>query len=310
MTTGLDGGRVLVTGAGGQLGRYLRLELEGAGAATVGVGARSRPGVDRVLDITDSEAVRTVFAAAAPAIVIHAAAFTDVDGAERDEAAAYAVNATGSGNVARAATAAGAYLIGVSTDFVFAGDGGAPYDESAPTGPLSAYGRTKLRGEEAILQADAGFAVARTSWLYGGAGKHFPRTVLSVLRHRGGMEVVDDEFGSPTFAGDLAAALVQLVRQRPAGIFHLANEGRTSRYELARAVAATAGWDADLVTPTSTERFLEKYPLPARRPADSTLANVRAAALGFRLPPWRDAVDRYGPSLAAEFNPPSTNKEG
>ena len=105
---------------------------------------------------------------------------------------------------------AGAYLIAVSTDMVFPGDGGAPYAEDAATAPISAYGRSKLMAEHAVLEADSGFAVARTAWLYGGAGKHFPRTVLTVLRDRGGMEVVDDEFGSPTYAGDLAEALVQL----------------------------------------------------------------------------------------------------
>ena len=108
---------------------------------------------------------------------------------------------------------------------VFPGDGGAPYAEDAPTAPISAYGRSKLMAEQAVLEADSGFAVARTAWLYGGAGKHFPRTVLTVLRDRGGMEVVDDEFGSPTYAGDLAEALVQLAIRRGEGIFHLVNEG-------------------------------------------------------------------------------------
>ena len=107
---------------------------------------------------------------------------------------------------------------------VFPGDGGAPYAEDAPTAPISAYGWSKLMAEHAVLEADSGFAVARTAWLYGGAGKHFPRTVLTVLRDRGGMEVVDDEFGSPTYAGDLAEALVQLAIRRGKGIFHLVNE--------------------------------------------------------------------------------------
>ena len=112
---------------------------------------------------------------------------------------------------------AGSYLIAVSTDMVFPGDGGAPYAEDAPPAPISAYGWSKLMAERAVLELDSAFAVARTAWLYGGAGKHFPRTVLTVLRDRGGIEVVDDEFGSPTYAGDLAEALVQLAIRRGEG---------------------------------------------------------------------------------------------
>jgi len=284
--------------------------LADAGATVIGGGSHTRPGVDRVFDITDEKSVRAAIDAESPAIVIHAAAFTDVDGAERDEAAAHMVNVVGSRHVAGAAFAAGAYLIAVGTDFVFAGDGGAPYDEMAPTRPLSAYGRTKLEGEEAIMCANPAFAVARTAWLYGGGGKHFPRTVLTLLRDRGMIAVVDDEFGSPTFAGDLAVALVQLAAQRAAGVYHLMNEGRASRFGLARAVAESAAYHPEGVTPTTIEEFLAHYPLPARRPGDSTLVNRRAAALGVRLPPWRDAIGRYVPALAAELNlPPATGEE-
>src|SRR5699024_8840188 len=137
-------------------------------------------------------------------------------------------------------------------------------------------------------------------WLYGGAGKHFPRTVLNTLTKHGRMKVVDDEIGSLTFAGDLAEALVALLPHRPSGIMHLANEGSTSRFRLASEVAGVAGWDPGLVEPVSTEEFLAEYPLPARRPANSTLRNRRAAALGVRLPAWEDAVRRYGPELARE----------
>ena len=310
MSLDLRGTRVLVTGAGGQLGGYLRRTLAGAGAEVIGTGSQSRDGVDQVMDITDRAAVDGVLETVKPVVVIHGAALTDVDGAERNPEQARAVNEAGSRNVATAAHAAGAYLVGVGTDFVFAGDGGAPYDEDAPTRPLSVYGETKLAGERAILETSPGFAVARTAWLYGGSGKHFPRTVLTVLRDRGGIDVVDDEFGSPTFAGDLAEGLVQLAAQRAAGVFHLANEGRASRYELAREVARHAGRPAELVRPTSTAEFLAKYPLPARRPADSTLRNTRAAALGVVLPAWSDAVARYVPVLAAELGLDGLNEKG
>ena len=307
MTDNLQGSRVLVTGAGGQLGRYLRQSLSGTGAEVIGTGSTARDGVDQVMDITDLDAVRATFERIRPSIVIHAAAFTDVDGAERTPEQAMAVNGDGARHVAIAANEAGAYLLGVGTDFVFAGDGGAPFDEDAPTRPVSVYGSTKLAGEEAILAANPDFAVARTAWLYGGAGKHFPRTVLTVIRDRGGIEVVYDEFGSPTFAGDLAEALVRLASRRGSGIFHLVNEGRTSRFELARTVARHAGLDPDLVRPISTPDFLAKFPLPARRPADSTLRNVRAAALGVTLPTWNDAAGRYAPKLASELGLSSSN---
>ncbi|MGH2562861.1 MAG: dTDP-4-dehydrorhamnose reductase [Thermomicrobiales bacterium] len=293
--------RILVTGAGGQLGSALRRVLAGSGMLTVGVGARAADGVDRVVDITDRAAVFAAIKAERPDAIIHAAAYTDVDGCERDPARATAVNADGARHVAEATRAAGAYLIAVGTDFVFPGDGGAPYAENAPTGPLSAYGRSKLDGEQAVLAADPSFAVARTAWLYGGAGKHFPRTVLTVLRDRGGMEVVTDEAGNPTLADDLAASLVALLERRGAGVFHLVNEGRTNRYDLARAVATAAGLSPNLVRPTTTAEFLAKYPIPAKRPANSELKNTRAAALGIRLRPWQEAVAAYVPHLAAEL---------
>lgn len=301
MRVNFHGTRVLVTGAGGQLGGYLRQALQGTGAELIGTGSNPRDGVDLVMDITDRDAVLATIEQVSPAIVIHGAAFTDVDGAERTPEQAMAVNGAGAANVAAAANEVGAYLLGVGTDFVFAGDGGAPFGEDATTRPVSVYGATKLAGEEAILAANPDFAVARTAWLYGGTGKHFPRTVLTVLRDRGGIDVVDDEFGSPTFAGDLAQALVLLATRRAPGVFHLANAGRTSRFELARAVATHAGLDPEQVRPISTPDFLAKFPLPAKRPPDSTLRNVRAAALGVTLPTWSDAAARYTPTLATEL---------
>lgn len=293
--------RVLVTGAAGQLGRYLRSALERAGYEVIGLGSKPGDGVDAVADIRDLPALASVLGEASPLIVIHGAAYTDVDGCERDPERAMAVNATGSANVAKAASDAGSWMLGIGTDFVFSGNGGAPYSERATPDPISMYGSSKLAGERAVLAADPSFAIARTSWVYGGDGKHFPRTVLNVTRQRGGMEVVDDEIGNPTFAGDLADALVKLVPHRPTGIFHLSNEGSVSRFGLARAVVAAAGGDPEMITPTTTEAFLAKYPLPAKRPANSSMANNRAAALGIRLPAWEDAIERYVPRLADEL---------
>lgn len=292
--------RILVTGAGGQLGGYLRVSLERAGYQVVGLGSRTGEGIDVAADIRDMPALASVFGEASPLAVIHAAAYTDVDGCERDPERADEVNRQGSANVARLASDAGIWLLGLGTDFVFPGDGGAPYNERATPKPISVYGASKLAGERAVLDADPSFAVARTSWVYGGPGKHFPRTVLNVVAQKGGMSVVDDETSAPTFAGDLADAIVKLIPHRPSGIFHLTNEGSVSRYGLARAVVAAAGGDPDVITPTTTEAFLAAYPLPAKRPANSTMANIRAAGLGICLPDWEDAVRRYVPRLVAE----------
>lgn len=300
-TATLQNRTVLVTGAGGQLGRHLRPALEAAGARVVGLGARPGRGIDLVADVTDAAAIKASVAAARPDAIVHAAAYTDVDGCERDPVRAAAVNATGAAHVAAAARGAGAYLVAIGTDYVFPGDGGAPYEEDAATRPLSEYGRSKLAGERAVLATDPGFAVARTSWLYGGPGKHFPRMVLSVLRDRGEMAVVTDERGSPTFAGDLAAGLVALVALHGRGLFHLANEGGASRFELARAVAAAAGLEPTRVRPTTRAAFAAGQPPRAPRPIDSSLRNVRAAALGIRLRPWEEAIARYAPRLASEL---------
>jgi dTDP-4-dehydrorhamnose reductase len=297
----LDGQRVVVTGAGGQLGRFLVPAVHRSGATVIAFGSRPDAGIDVAVDLAEREAAIDALREAKPHVVIHAAACTDVDGIEREPQRGERSNARATQNVVDAAKDAGAYLVAVSTDMVFPGDDGTPYAEDAPTSPISAYGWSKLMAERAVLEAGSGFAVARTAWLYGGAGKHFPRTVLTVLRDRGGMEVVDDEFGSPTYAGDLAEALVQLAMQRGEGIFHLVNEGRASRLTLARETARIAGLDPERLRPISTQAFLERFPLPARRPADSTLRNLRAAALGISLRDWRDAAKEYVPVLAAEL---------
>ena len=295
------GERILVTGAAGQLGGYLMEQLARKGYSPLGLGRVESPGVDVVADIVDREGLARAIDEARPDAIIHGAAYTDVDGCERDPALADVVNHVGSANVALLAAERGIWTLGVGTDFVFSGAGGAPYAEDDGPDPISVYGASKLAGERAILAADPSFAVARTAWVYGGKGKHFPRTVLAMLEKHGRMEVVDDEIGSPTFAGDLAEALVSLLAHRPSGIFHLTNEGSTSRFGLARRVAEAAGEDPEKISPVSTDAFLAKFPLPARRPANSTLANIRAASLGVRLPPWDDAITRYVPALAAEL---------
>jgi dTDP-4-dehydrorhamnose reductase len=297
--------RVVVTGAGGQLGRYLVPAVQQAGATAIAFGSRPGMGIDVAVDLAERNATMSAIREVAPDAIIHAAACTDVDGIEREPRRGELSNAAATRHVAEAARAVGSYLIAVSTDMVFSGDGGAPYEEDDATAPISAYGWSKLEAEQAVHEANPAFAVARTAWLYGGTGKHFLRTVLTVLRDKGKIDVVDDERGSPTFAGDLARSLVQLAIARGGGIFHLVNEGTASRFALARETARLAGFEQAQVAPISSEEFLKRFPLPARRPGDSTLRNLRAAALGITLRDWREAVSEYAPLLAAEISPGS-----
>lgn len=276
--------RWLVTGAAGQLGSDLVSVLLASGEEAVGL-ARAD------LDITDERAVRRAVDEVWPDVVINAAAYTAVDAAETDEDTAYAVNATGPGVLA-AATAGRARLLHVSTDYVFDGRADSPYAEDAPTGPLSAYGRTKLAGERAALGVHPAVHVVRTAWVYGAAGPNFVKTVARLEGQRETIAVVDDQLGSPTWSRDLAYALVSLGRSSAApGIYHATNAGEASRHALARAVFEELGADPDRVTAATTDAF----PAPAPRPAYSVLANQRWRSAG--LPPLRD----WREALAAAF---------
>ena len=273
--------RILITGAGGMLGRDVRLAVEASGHEPV-VLARSE------LDITESGAVRDAVLAARPDAVINCAAWTDVDGAEIDEPGAEAVNGSGAGHVAAAARAADAFVVHISTDYVFAGDKGEPYVESDAVAPASAYGRSKLAGERAVARAaPAGHSIVRTAWLFGIAGACFPATIMRAARERGALKVVDDQVGSPTFTGDLAPALVQLASGGLPGVVHLAAQGECSWCEFASAIVAGAGIACD-VSPCSTEEF----PRPAPRPAYSVLRSERGDSVPV-LPHWRDGLAAY-----------------
>ncbi|RIV41426.1 dTDP-4-dehydrorhamnose reductase [Micromonospora radicis] len=272
--------RILVTGAGGMLGRDLVEVLAEAPEHTLTAATRAD------LDITDPAAVRA--AVAGHDVVVNAAAWTDVDGAERDETAATAVNGTAVAHLATACAAHGARLLQVSTDYVFAGDAGTPYPEDAPTAPLNAYGRGKLAGEQAVarLLPDAGYVV-RTAWLYGGHGRNFVTTLLDLAEQREFLDVVDDQRGQPTWSYALARQLVGLAgaalagRAAP-GVYHGTCAGETTWYGLARAVFAGHGLDPDRIRPTTSARF----PRPATRPAYSVLGHGRWADAG--LPPLPD----------------------
>jgi len=273
--------RVAVTGANGQLGDLLVRRF-----ADQDVRALNRA----ECDVADRDAVQAAIAAIRPDLVVNAAGFTDVNGAEANPDAAFATNALGARWVAQAADRVGAAVVYVSTDYVFAGDdGGAPYDEWAPTRPLSVYGRSKLAGEEETLRHARRAWVVRTSWLYGGPGKTFVNGILGAARTRPQLDVVADERGGPTLAADLAGALRALVEHDAPGVYHLANEGECSRAELAAAILEIAGIPTT-VRPVSSAEYWAGKSAVAPRPAHSTLANHAAAALGVTLRPWREAL--------------------
>ena len=270
-----------VTGAGGMLGSDVVSVLRDAGHSVVGL-TRAE------LDVRDPRACRELLAGAD--VVVNTAAWTDVDGAEDAEAAAFAVNAVGAANVAAAAAGSGAALVHVSTDYVFAGDASAPYPTDQPIEPCNAYGRTKAAGEWAVLAACPDAYVVRTAWLYGEGGPNFVRTMLRQADLRDTVDVVDDQRGQPTWTRDLAAFLTDLVlAQAPAGIHHGTASGETTWFGLAREVFALAGLDPGRVRPTNSAA----YPRRATRPAYSVLDN------GGRLPEWRDALRRALPGLLA-----------
>jgi len=226
-------------------------------------------------------------------VVVNCAAYTNVDGAESAQAAAYAVNAAGPEHIARACAGVGARLIHVSTDYVFSGDFGDapphPYEPSDETAPQGAYARSKLAGERAVLAALPQAVVVRTAWVYtGGTGKDFVAVMRRLAAGDDPVDVVDDQIGSPTYVGDLAAALLQVADDRVSGpVLHAANQGAVSRFEQARAVFEECGADPARVRPVSTAHF----PRPAPRPGYSALSSRQSAAAGLRpLRHWRAAL--------------------
>ena len=240
-------------------------------------------------DITDPAAAESIVQTGD--VVINCAAYTDVDGAESDEAAAYAVNVTGPEHIARACARVGARLMHVSTDFVFDTDAAEPrpFEPSDETTPRGVYGNSKRDGEVAVLAAMPDAVVVRTAWVYtGGTGTDFVAVMRRLAAGDGPIKVVDDQVGSPTYVADLAAALLQIADDRvPGPILHAANEGVVSRFEQARAVFEECGADADRVLPVGTDEF----PRPAPRPAYSALSSRESVAAGMTpLRPWRPAL--------------------
>lgn len=274
--------RILVTGAGGQLG----VEVVAAFAVSDHheVIAADHP----MLDVVDRDAVLGLVGSTRPDAVVNCAAHTDVDGCESDEAGAFARNAWAVRNLAEAARRFDAHLCQVSTDYVFSGDKPAPYHEWDTPDPRSVYGASKLAGER---EAGAGATVVRTAWLCGPTGHNIVRTILRLAEGDGTLRFVDDQVGSPTHAADLAAVIARLVLDRRPGVFHVTNSGAASWYEVARRVVGAAGGDPDRVEPVTTADL--QPPRPAPRPANSVLENRALALAGLDAPgEWGPAFDR------------------
>ena len=225
-------------------------------------------------------------------VVVNCAAWTAVDAAEDQEASAFAVNAVGPANLARAARRAGARLVQISTDYVFDGHAATPYAETASAEPRSAYGRTKLAGEWAVRAEAPDHLIVRTAWLYGAGGPCFPKTIARVARERGHVDVVDDQVGQPTWTVDLADLVMRLVAAKaPAGTYHGTSSGQCSWFDFARAAVAGAGLDPSTVSPTTSDGFVR----PAPRPAYSVLGHDALRAAG--LEPIRDWQVAWGAAV-------------
>ena len=271
--------RIMVTGAAGMLGTDVVRAVEAAGHEAV-------PFTRDDLDVTDTGAVGSALSIEHPEAVINCSAYTDVDGAEENVEAARAVNADGARNVAAAAAEVGAAVVYPSTDYVFDGEKREPYVESDATGPRSAYGESKLRGEHDTAEANSRHHIVRTSWLFGANGKNIVDTMLSLARERDELKVVDDQVGCPTYTGHLAEGLLRVLLSEVHGVHHLAAAGQCSWYEFAREIFTRAGVDIKL-EPCTTDEF----PRPAPRPRYSVLGTERTGAP--RLPPWQEGLDGY-----------------
>lgn len=266
-----------VVGANGMLGTDLVAVLRSRGHDV-----RS---LDRSeIDVTTPDGLVEAFAGAS--VVVNCAAHTAVDAAESEEAAAFAINGLGAANVARAAATVGARLVHISTDYVFAGDADRPYSEDAPVAPRSAYGRTKAAGEWAVGASDADALIVRTAWLYGAHGACFPRTIARVAAERGGLDVIDDQIGQPTWTVDLASLIVRLIdASAPAGVYHGTSSGEVSWHGFAQAVVAAAGQSPEIVRRTTSDAYVR----PAPRPAYSVLGHEALERIGVApIGNWRD----------------------
>jgi dTDP-4-dehydrorhamnose reductase len=279
--------KVLVTGAAGMLGRDVVLAAGNAGHDVVGFGRTE-------LDVTDAVALERKFEQERPDVVVNCAAWTDVDGAEEAEEAATAVNGAGAGAVAAAESGQGASVVYVSTDYVFDGAKGAPYVETDQPAPLSAYGRSKLVGEEATAAANKRHFVVRSAGLFGIGGRNFVETMLRLAEAQNEVLVVRDQVGSPTYTWHLAYGIVRLIEGVEFGIHHMAAGGACSWYDFAREIFDQAKVECKVLSATT-----DMLGRPAARPPYSALVSQREHAI--ELPPWQDGLAAYLSQRRAEM---------
>ena len=244
----------------------------------------------RQLDITDTDEVRGIITETSPDLVIHGAAYTDVDGCERDPDRAFRVNALGTWNVAVACRESDSALVYVSTDFVFDGEKGEPYTEYDPPNPIGHYGASKLAGEVHVRQLCPKHFIVRTAWLYGEHGKNFPFTILNAAKSKKELRVVADQVGSPTFTADLASAIRDLIRSPLYGTYHITNKGSCSWYEFAKQILTYAGIDDVEIKAIRSE----EWPTPTRRPKNSVLRHYALELQGRdNLRTWEEALKDF-----------------
>ncbi|MDH3637225.1 MAG: dTDP-4-dehydrorhamnose reductase [Gammaproteobacteria bacterium] len=282
--------RILVFGKTGQVGMGLSRQLQGLGKIFV-MGRQDA-------DLCDLSAIETVIKEHRPDLIINAAAYTAVDKAESDVTTAELVNAKAPGVMAEMAETTGAVLIHYSTDYVFSGQAHQPYREDTPAQPLNVYGETKLCGERAVQEAASRYLILRTSWVYSSDGRNFLNTMLRLAREQKALRVVDDQYGSPTYAGYLSEATAELVRRfvdsgslapEHTGVYHMSCSGITSWYGFAKEILKQTQFNEVRVVPISTS----EYPTPARRPVYSVLDNSRLAeTFGIRLRSWQDGLSQ------------------
>ncbi|KIQ95155.1 dTDP-4-dehydrorhamnose reductase [Anoxybacillus thermarum] len=274
--------RVVVTGAKGQLGTEAVKQLRQFGWDVYGYGKDE-------LDVTDDRQVKDVFTNIRPHVVIHAAAYTKVDEAEKEKERAFLINAYGTRNVAVAAEKVGAKLVYISTDYVFDGRGKEPYDEFASPHPINIYGKSKLAGEQFVRDFHSKFFIVRTSWVFGANGNNFVKTMLQLAKEKKEIFVVGDQYGCPTYAVDLAQKICELVETEKYGLYHISNTDYCSWYEFAEAIFAQIRADVRIQRCRT-----EDYPRLASRPAYSVLNHMALKLNGFTLlRPWHEALQYF-----------------
>ena len=276
--------KVLITGASGQLGKDLTNLLSSKKNIEV------FPLMKENLDITDQDLVKKTLKNIVPHIILHCAAYTNVDGCESDSDLAYSVNAYGTRNIAVEAERYKAKMVYISTDYVFDGKSAEPYDEFSAVNPLSVYGASKLAGEDLVKHFCNRFFIIRTSWLFGWHGKNFVKTILQLAGERDEISVVDDQTGCPTFSSDLAKLISSIMHTEAYGIYHAANSGQCTWFEFAQQILKTYNIENVMVKPITTEELNRLAP----RPSYSVLGNRALRLNDFSvLPEWQDSLQRF-----------------